>query len=377
MNNSTKILYIFGSGRLDRIKSKNIKTYEFFYGYFHLKNQFSVDIVEMLEEKPPIKITQKILLLIDKILRKITNLPFYFNLILSFANLKKIWKADIIIATNDRLALSILPIVLFVKIFKKTKLNIIVMGLFGKNKKNLVTRLLQNKTISFLLYFSNKLIFLGNAEFEVANKEFKKYQRKFVFIPFGVDTLFWKSNHKLNFEHKNYVLFLGNDGNRDFDLVYDIANKLNTINFKFVTNYKYNTLKSLENVDIVTGDWNANLLSDEEIKIIYENARITILPLKDSLQPSGQSVTLQSMSMGTPVAITKTSGFWDYSKFTNNKNIFFIKDNSLESWSTFLCKSYYDVEMLKKISLNSESTVKKYFDQKQFNEKLIEIIYMN
>lgn len=374
MNKSSKILYIFGSGRLERIKSKDIKTYEFFYGYFHLKNQFSIDIVEMLEEKPPTKLTQKILLFVDKVLRKFTNLPFYFNLIISWTNLKKIWKADTIISTNDRLALSVLPLVIIVKLFKKTKLNIIVMGLFGKNKKNIVIKLLQNTIINTLLYFSNKLIFLGNAEYEVANRQFSKFKKKFVFIPFGIDTLFWKSRNTSNFDNKNYILFLGNDGNRDYDLVYKIASKLKDVNFKFVTKYNFNTLESLHNVDIISGDWNANLLSDEAIKEYYENARMTILPLKDSLQPSGQSVTLQSMSMGTPVAITKTSGFWDYSKFINNENIFFILDNSLESWLNFLNSSYYDTDMLKKISLNSVSTVSKHFDQNQFNEKLIEII---
>lgn len=215
---------------------------------------------------------------------------------------------------------------------------------------------------------------MGNAEYEVANKQFSKFKKKFVFIPFGIDTLFWKSRNTSNFDNKNYILFLGNDGNRDYDLVYKIASKLKDVNFKFVTKYNFNTLESLHNVDIISGDWNANLLSDEAIKEYYENARMTILPLKDSLQPSGQSVTLQSMSMGTPVAITKTSGFWDYSKFINNENIFFILDNSLESWLNFLNNSYYDTDMLKKISLNSVSTVSKHFDQNQFNEKLIEII---
>ena len=38
---------------------------------------------------------------------------------------------------------------------------------------------------------------------------------------------------------------------------------------------------------------------------------MTIIPLKNSIQPSGQSVALQSMACGTPVVITETFGFWD------------------------------------------------------------------
>ena len=52
---------------------------------------------------------------------------------------------------------------------------------------------------------------------------------------------------------------------------------------------------------------------------VYKKSGLTIIPLKNSYQPSGQSVTLQSMAVGTPVMITKTDGFWDLNSFANNK----------------------------------------------------------
>ena len=54
--------------------------------------------------------------------------------------------------------------------------------------------------------------------------------------------------------------------------------------------------------------------------MFYEQSNLSIIPLKNSLQPSGQSVALQSMSMEVPVLMTKTDGFWDHSVFDNNKN---------------------------------------------------------
>ena len=56
-------------------------------------------------------------------------------------------------------------------------------------------------------------------------------------------------------------------------------------------------------------------MEDKEIKKIYGECRFTILPLREAIQPSGQSVTLQSISCGTPVLITKTKGFWDEDKY--------------------------------------------------------------
>ena len=48
-----------------------------------------------------------------------------------------------------------------------------------------------------------------------------------------------------------------------------------------------------------------------------------VYSFKNSTQPSGQSVSLQCMSVGVPVLISKTDGFWDYDLFKDNKNIFF------------------------------------------------------
>ena len=62
---------------------------------------------------------------------------------------------------------------------------------------------------------------------------------------------------------------------------------------------------------------------------LYHDADLTIIPLIDTLQPSGQSVALQSIVCGTPVLITKTSGFWDPTKFKNKINIMFFEKMKL------------------------------------------------
>jgi glycosyltransferase involved in cell wall biosynthesis len=65
----------------------------------------------------------------------------------------------------------------------------------------------------------------------------------------------------------------------------------------------------------------------------YDKAKLTFIPLKESLQPSGQSVTLQSMARGVPVMITNASGFWDRLNYEHNKNILFIEENNAENWA--------------------------------------------
>lgn len=376
---SNKILYAFGSGRSNRIEVENIKSTEFFYSYFYLKNKYPLtDLIEMKEEIPQKEISYKFLLIIDKVLRKLTNLPFYFNLIITKNNFIKLFAADKIIATNDRIGLSILPMVLVSKIFQKSDLFIIVMGLFSKRKQNFIVSFLQKVMINILLTTSNKLFFLGDGEYKDACKLYPNKKHKFIFTPFCVDTNFWKSkNEGYNINSRNSVLFIGNDGNRDYDLVLEIASTLNEVNFIFITNYAYDLNNIPQNVKLIQGSWNQNILSDEEILNYYLESKITILPIKDTFQPSGQSVSLQSMSLGTPVMITNTKGFWDRSNFTHNENIFFVENNMKELWTSNLKEILNNNLLLEKLSINSINTVNEHYSQEVFDKTLEEYIGLN
>ena len=108
-----------------------------------------------------------------------------------------------------------------------------------------------------------------------------------------------------------------------------------------------------------------------ELRNIYQNAKLTIIPLKDSLQPSGQSVALQSIACGTPVIITHTSGFWDKKNFKNKKNIFFAENNKIETWIEII-NSILNMEKndLVKLTENGIDVVLNNYDLKVFNEKI-------
>ena len=130
------ITYIFGNGRTEKIKSSDEFASEFFYGYIELLNENEeIEIIENNLDKS--KTFSKLFLIVDKILRKLTNLPFYFNEICSFRNLKKTYQSDVLIITNDRLALSMIPLLIIVKLFKSFQINVFVMGFLEKSVQNI------------------------------------------------------------------------------------------------------------------------------------------------------------------------------------------------------------------------------------------------
>ena len=107
----------------------------------------------------------------------------------------------------------------------------------------------------------------------------------------------------------------------------DIINSLPNINFKIVSKIIKDEELLHENYVIYNGSWGDKALSDKDLAELYQNARFTFLPIKNTLQPSGQSVALQSMACGTPVLISDYEGFWDNKNIINNKNILKISTN--------------------------------------------------
>lgn len=146
-----------------------------------------------------------------------------------------------------------------------------------------------------------------------AQSEFSEMQRRYGLssgqmrsCEFGVDLSFWKPDPAE--VREDYVLAVGNDGRRDYETLVAAAADV-PCEVRVVT--KRVLPESLPaNVRVWRGDWHRQALTDEELRTQYRRALCVVVPLLDSLQPSGQSVAMQAMACGTPVIISRTSGYW-------------------------------------------------------------------
>lgn len=373
-NQQTNITYVFGTGRIDKLLSDNYFAKEFFYSYpYFVSKKYSVNIIEMNKNPVNNYIFNLIFKFFDKLMNKFLKLPFYTVEICSLKNLKILMNSNKLIVTNDRIGLSILPLVLLTKLTKKIEVFIIVMGLFNDKKTNNLSKIFQKFIIFILLKTTKKFVFLGKGEYQYANKTHSDYSSKFIFYPFSIDTEFWirEKNIKSN---KSGILFIGNDGNRNYNLLIEIAKNLPNIKFTFITENIKRDIQLTENVTLIEGSWNKSFLDDLNIKEYYIKSKLSIIPLFESYQPSGQSVTLQSMCAGTPVLISKTRGFWDIDNFKDLENIFFIDDNELEIWVNKIIEIYYSDDLLNKVSKKGENLVIENYNLKKSNKFFEEII---
>ena len=371
-SNNPLILYIFGFGRTKLIDSKKTFPKDFFYGYFDVVNKYSeTDFIEF-ENGINRNFINKILFIFSKILRKLTKLSFFFENICTYKNFKILLKTDKVVLTNDRIGLSVLPFLIVLKLFKKTESTVIVMGLLAKQTNTLRSHILQRFFLILFFKTVTNFMFLSKGEFKQAEVSYRKYKHKFYFTPFCIDTDFWSRTEKPT--DNNKIIFVGNDGRRDYELVVQIAEKLPQYEFTFITsNINENQIRS-KNVKLLKGHWNKQILSDEEMRKIYSKSSLSIIPIHNSYQPSGQSVALQSMSIGIPVMITDTDGFWDKDKFSNNDNILFVEKNILSIWIKSINKIMNDIQLQNDISSEGLNTVKENYESSIFSEKLFKVL---
>ena len=377
MKGTFTITYLFVGSRKSRLESSEKYAKDFFYSYDYFKNKYpSTEIIEFNDVISYSKLIKRLVKYLDKIIRKLIKFPFFMHEIVNLKNISRIINTDVLVITNDRIGFSILPII-FLKKFKSHKYistNVFVLGLFANLGTNSIQRFFQRKILN--LYFSayDNFLFIGKSEYELALAYANKYSNKFHYIPFCVDTNFWTSSNK---KKDNDILFIGNDGNRDFQKAVEITKILKNNNFIFVTNNIFERDVSEANVKLIAGHWNYNLLTDSQIRDFYDRSYLTIIPLKDSIQPSGQSVALQSMSMGTPALISNTVGFWDRSHFKNEDHIFFIDKNASSSeWSEKVSEILNDNKLLAGVSDNGHKLIQENFNLKKFHleiEKIMKI----
>jgi glycosyltransferase involved in cell wall biosynthesis len=168
---------------------------------------------------------------------------------------------------------------------------------------------------------------------------------------FGVDASFWYPGNV----DGDYILAVGNDKRRDYELLLKAAARIKE-KVIIVTRQKIN-VDIPANVEIFKGGWHEESLTDEKLRMLYQNSRMVIVPLVNSPQPSGQSVCLQAMSCGKPVILTQTDGLWSSEMMRDGENVVFIPPADQDAMLDAISHLYNDLDLANEIGNNARETV--------------------
>jgi len=157
-------------------------------------------------------------------------------------------------------------------------------------------------------------ILYGEGELNLMRTTYPGCEKHLSVNQFGVDTSFWVPRETTS---EDYILSIGNDSCRDYEILMDAARQINS-KFVVITNQDLNDPPS--NVEHIKGSLTKGL-SNRELRELYRNASMVVVPLKETYQPSGQSVTLQAMACGKSVILSATKGLWCPKTLINNETV--------------------------------------------------------
>lgn len=335
-----KIAYVFHPGRLQRFdeaSAGNAAT-EFFYGALELRARgHDVSCYELVDLAGKSAFDHLFLELMYKAgLMPPKAFPLLFRQIMRLVPV--LHPYDIVIGAESGIAFALAATRLLRK-WNGTLIGIHCGFLHHyQSKINIyLTRLLFAQMYSFLF---------GEGEKPIIQKRYKVPDDAVGVNLFGVDTKFWRPDDRPYDKH-HYILAVGNDFQRDYTLLIEVAR---LIGMKIIVVTDRDIPADIPpNVEVRRGSYRNAALSDLQLRELYQKALFTVIPLKPSFQPSGQSVALQSMACGTPVLITKTEGLWDHRYLRGMENIVFIHSNKPEEWAKTIDRITADPGFLKRL----------------------------
>ena len=373
MKKKYKISYFFQGGRKDRLLSNTPYAKEMFYGYHYFKENYNQ--VSLTEFNTKQSFFRKLFFkYFEKPLRTLLKLPLYWSFVMTKKHFYELKKSDYSIFSSNRIGCSLLPFVVLLKLLRnKTQYLCFILGLLSRDPKYKIFKIFQTFYIKIFFRFIDKFIFLSQGEYNLATEKFPLFKNKYFLLPFAVDTDMWK--FRPSNKNKKKIIFVGNDGFRDFDLAENLSVEMKEYDFIYVSENINQENVNKTNSKIKKGSWGNPYLTDEELRNDYYEACLTIIPIKESIQPSGQSVALQSLSCGTPVLITATSGFWDFENFEHNYNIFFAQNNNLKEWKSKIENIFMlsDKEINNVIN-NGKKTIDEFYSIERFSKKVEDIL---
>lgn len=368
INSEKKIAYIFYEGRDEKLHNAKYSK-EFFYGYKQVIQHFNKT---QLYEVTSSNISTKLVYL-DKVFFKTFRLQFNISKFLNKDIINIFKNFDSIVLTNFGIAMSVIPIISIINRKKRKKIIVINSGLLNFHEANNFQKKIRLIYLQYAFKNISHLVFTSKAEFQAATQLFPKYSYKFICEQYCTDYTFWSKN--TNQEKEYDLLFIGNDSGRDFELLRKIINEFPQNKFCVISkNEHLSSLKNKNNVELISGNWRRSEFTDEDIRDFYKRSRLTILPIKDTIVASGQSVTLQSIAAGTPVLISDTIGFWDKESFLNNRDIFFVDSNTLDAWVTEINELFKDDEKLSRVSTTGQNMVQHNFHIQRFNNFILGLL---
>lgn len=213
------------------------------------------------------------------------------------------------------------------------------------------------------------VFFLGPADRARAIETYGVDPARSSILTFGVDTEFWRPLADQG--NEDFVLAIGQDLNRDFDLLARAPGANPTL---IITRNAVRVPPGSTHIRISPGGFSdPHSATDEDLRRLYNGAVAVVVPLKDVYQPSGQSVTLQAMSCGRPVILTRTRGIWAADLLTHDENCILVPPGNAEALGAAIMRLRGDSAFAARIGAAARATAVTHFGLDKLGQGTVDL----
>tara|TARA_B100001059_G_C17781739_1_gene554624 strand:- start:64 stop:1137 length:1074 start_codon:yes stop_codon:yes gene_type:complete len=343
--------------KIKNLRSKGVM--DFFYGFHFLKNRNNIKVLYLIRTKPN-SIIKFFCFPFEKLFSKFSTLGFHIDILIE--NFKIIRNSKKIFTPTDGLSFAIL----LGKFLKLHNANCYTLfqSLSERKNKFFKNNYILTFIISLLLRKSNLVIVLSEISRLKLIEQFKLENNKVVTFRFGVDTKYWSTNKLKKIKYKlpkKFILSVGNDMNRDFEILNKIENDIPII---LVSQKKNINLKNVIFLHNITND---------ELKYLYHNCYFVIIPIKKiDTESSGLSTIMQSMSSGKLTLIPNNKPLLEY--FKNKHDVLFYEAENTNSLQDNIRFIKNNSNTMKKIEVNAHNTIKNKYNLENMEEQHLRYI---
>jgi len=276
--------------------------------------------------------------------------------------LSELRKTDLIISTSDSSGLGIallrkLRIIQTPHIYTSIGLG----GLYKTKKSNLMFSLCK-----LILQAPDKILCYSPVEKDTLELEFNIPSNKIIYFPPGTDTNFFIPGKKRS---ENYVLAVGRDSGRDYNLLISVARELPQVNFHIICSpHNLHGLKIPSNVKVeIDVDY-------ETLRYRYQNSTMVIIPAQETQRASGQLVMLGAMACGKPVIVSRVKGLTGVYDLKSDSNCILVPPGNPDALKKAIENLSKNHNARERIGKNGRKLIKSQYSELKYGQLLLRLV---